>query len=171
MKNIALIGTTALLVIIASSATAQIYKWVDENGRLHYTERPAPAGKKAESIEDKIRFAAALPTRNKTGSSYLPEKTSAGSPDPEDHKIKENLEKNEKINNEYQQQLSKYCDTQRGNLNTLQSDSPIAWEEDGKTDLLTNKQRQEKIKEIQQSISKNCSGSKDSKNSKKPVEN
>jgi predicted secreted Zn-dependent protease len=34
-----------LLLLLAASAAAQVYKWTDENGRVHYGERPPPAAK------------------------------------------------------------------------------------------------------------------------------
>ncbi|HET7362169.1 MAG TPA: glutaredoxin family protein [Burkholderiales bacterium] len=35
------------LVLLASSAQAQVYRWVDENGRVRYTDTPPPASAKA----------------------------------------------------------------------------------------------------------------------------
>ena len=41
----------ALLAAVA--AHAQVYRWVDEQGKVHYGERP-PAGAKANAIEDRL---------------------------------------------------------------------------------------------------------------------
>ncbi len=38
-----------LVVALATPAFAQVYKWVDENGRTHYGEKP-PAGVKATEV-------------------------------------------------------------------------------------------------------------------------
>lgn len=35
---------------LAGTAAAQLYRWVDENGRVRYTDRPPPAGVKARTI-------------------------------------------------------------------------------------------------------------------------
>ncbi len=41
------------LMAIAASASAQVYKWVDEKGVTHYGERP-PQGKKASEVPNKL---------------------------------------------------------------------------------------------------------------------
>lgn len=43
-----------LLLLAASSAQAQIYKWVDANGQTHYSEKKEEAGK-AKTAEIKLR--------------------------------------------------------------------------------------------------------------------
>jgi len=39
-----------LLALTAPAALAQVFKWVDENGRVHYGEKP-PAGAKASAVK------------------------------------------------------------------------------------------------------------------------
>ena len=39
-----------LLALAAPIASAQVYKWVDENGRIHYGEKP-PQGSKASAVK------------------------------------------------------------------------------------------------------------------------
>ena len=36
---------TLLLALTVPAASAQVYKWVDENGRVHYGEKPPPGSK------------------------------------------------------------------------------------------------------------------------------
>ena len=44
-------GLVALsLALAAQAALAQVFKWVDENGRVHYGEKP-PAGAKASTVK------------------------------------------------------------------------------------------------------------------------
>jgi hypothetical protein len=40
----------ALALALAGTATAQLYRWVDESGRVRYTDRPPPAGVKSRTI-------------------------------------------------------------------------------------------------------------------------
>ena len=40
-------------LLAASAAHAQVYRWVDEQGRVHYGERP-PSGAKASPVQDKL---------------------------------------------------------------------------------------------------------------------
>ncbi len=47
-------GALALLALLAAVAVpAQVYRWVDGEGKVHYGERP-PSGAKASPVEDKI---------------------------------------------------------------------------------------------------------------------
>lgn len=39
-----------LALLLAGTASAQLYRWVDENGRVRYTDRPPPAGVKSRTI-------------------------------------------------------------------------------------------------------------------------
>ena len=44
-------GLVALMLALAlSAASAQVFKWVDENGRVHYGEKPPP-GTKANAMK------------------------------------------------------------------------------------------------------------------------
>lgn len=47
MQRIVLLLLLALAPLLA---LAQMYKWVDENGRTQYSDRPPPAGVKSEQI-------------------------------------------------------------------------------------------------------------------------
>lgn len=50
---------TLLLLLFSFSANAEIYKWVDEHGNAHFTDKP-PANKKTEEIELKINTYSAV---------------------------------------------------------------------------------------------------------------
>jgi hypothetical protein len=51
-----------LATLMAGVAHAQMYKWVDENGRTQYTQTPPPPGKKAEVIQSQKKAPAAAET-------------------------------------------------------------------------------------------------------------
>ena len=40
-------------LLAASAANAQVYRWVDDQGKVHYGERP-PSGAKAAPVQDKL---------------------------------------------------------------------------------------------------------------------
>jgi hypothetical protein len=44
---------TLAVLVAAASAHAQVYRWVDEQGKVHYGER-APSGAKASQVADKL---------------------------------------------------------------------------------------------------------------------
>lgn len=41
MKRICLICVTACLLLGAAPSSAELYRWVDERGQIHYSDRPA----------------------------------------------------------------------------------------------------------------------------------
>lgn len=49
MMRLLILGL-AFAFALAGTASAQLYRWVDENGRVRYTDRPPPAGVKARTI-------------------------------------------------------------------------------------------------------------------------
>jgi hypothetical protein len=49
-----LISIVILLGASAAPAYAQIYKWVDENGRTHYSDKAAPNARGVNTVPDRI---------------------------------------------------------------------------------------------------------------------
>jgi hypothetical protein len=61
MKTPSLVSAVILLAAAGSPAHAQIYKWVDEAGKTHYSDA-APVGGKASTVADKVSFYTPDPT-------------------------------------------------------------------------------------------------------------
>ncbi|HEX7812619.1 MAG TPA: glutaredoxin family protein [Burkholderiales bacterium] len=49
----AVIAALAILVLVPLAPFADMYKWVDDNGKVHYTDNPPP-GKKAKKLDLKV---------------------------------------------------------------------------------------------------------------------
>jgi len=138
------ISTVALLSTMNSQA--EIYKWTDAKGVTHYSaQKPIQKEIKSENIEDKIRF-----SLGKYQASS--QKQSKDSAESKDSKNKTQLAgPNAK--------LVSYCKTQRKNLAQLKKNYRNLWKDkDGKTSRLDQKQRQQKVKKIQKSITAECAG-------------
>lgn len=58
----------AILIASPASAIADMYKWVDENGKVHYTDSPPP-GKKAKKLDLKINSISGPPVVSTIGTS------------------------------------------------------------------------------------------------------
>ncbi len=58
----------AILVLVPSTLVADMYKWVDENGKVHYSDSPPP-GKKAKKLDLKINSISGPPVVSSLGSS------------------------------------------------------------------------------------------------------
>ncbi len=56
-----------LALFAADSALAQAYTWIDEDGIVHYSDRPEPGAKRINLPESKKTGAPAAPTRTASG--------------------------------------------------------------------------------------------------------
>ncbi|HSC78729.1 MAG TPA: DUF4124 domain-containing protein [Chitinolyticbacter sp.] len=54
------------LCCVAATASAEIYKWKDADGRIHYSDTPPPDQKKAKVIDTKAQPVSSLPADRKT---------------------------------------------------------------------------------------------------------
>jgi len=43
-----------VLILLSFTATAEVYKWVDENGKVHYSDKPINQNSKQLKIQDNI---------------------------------------------------------------------------------------------------------------------
>lgn len=168
-----------------SNAGTGVYKWVDSNKKVHYTDRPAPGKIVEQDIEAKIRKAAGLTAKtpaNEKNNQYDTDKVAATQTDtnnnnneettkkdndnkidkkPADQKAsplnKEEQAKKQKESAEaYAKKLATYCEQKKQNLNILLKDSPVAWEEQGQTILLSAEQRKEKVQSIKTILKEKC---------------
>jgi hypothetical protein len=152
-KTIALtsIGTFALM--FSTCSQAEIYKWTDENGTIHYTATP-PMQKqkriKATNIENEIRSAAGKyrpPAKgSKAGS------TDVRSTSQDDSNKDEQLAGPDK-------KLIKYCENQRNNLEQLKKNFRNVWiDVKGQKTNLDQEQRKQKVDYLRQRIKEDCVG-------------
>jgi hypothetical protein len=74
----------ALLLVLAAAATsvhAETFKWVDENGRINYSNNPPPAGKAAKAVqkvEDRISIYQTDPALKRAARNYRQPDTAEG---------------------------------------------------------------------------------------------
>jgi uncharacterized protein DUF4124 len=54
MKTPSLLAIVILLAAASAPAHAQIYKWVDEGGRTHYSDKAPPSAKKVATVADRV---------------------------------------------------------------------------------------------------------------------
>lgn len=54
MKTSSLVPIVILLAAASAPVYAQIYKWVDESGRTHYSDKAAPNAKSVSTVADRV---------------------------------------------------------------------------------------------------------------------
>ncbi len=146
--TVAAIGSLALLVNIG--ANAEIYKWTDAKGVVHYTaNKPTQKKIKTENIEVKIRNAAGKYKKNANGTAKKSPARSTSSDEGDKEKTKMAGP---------DAALVSYCKTQRSNLTGLQENFRNIWQgADGKKKKLNQEERKLKIDLLQKQITEDCS--------------
>jgi len=140
-----MILTSSLLLALSASAMAsQVYKWVDAQGVTHFGAQP-PQGQQATTINT------ATPPAKTAEPAATP--TFESSADPEqaaiDEKVKQEIATQEA-------ERKKYCQTVRTNLAQLENNPRVRMEVDGEVRRLNEEERQQRISEAKQAITKNC---------------
>ncbi len=134
---LSLILTLSLLTI--STAEAKIYQWKDAAGITHYSATPPKPTEKISDLKDDLRI-----TDNKA----VAYKGNENKHSTKSSKQKMRSEKTRKRN---------FCDGQRRNLALLKRNLKVKWIENGKSTELNAEQRQDKLRELENSISNDCS--------------
>ncbi len=145
----AIVISTGVL-FISMSSQAEIYKWTDAKGVTHYSsQKPIQQKIKAENIEDKIRSAAGKYRASEQQTSQKSVQTTT----------KSNNSNSKTELSGPSAKLVSYCKGQRKSLAQLKKNFRNIWkDENGKTYRLDQKQRQLKVDQILESITKECAG-------------
>lgn len=131
------------LLLLAPLATAQVYKWTDAHGTVHYSEAPPVQGTKYS----KVTTTGTVEPLSKPASPANTEDSSSGSKEPAAApKTVADTPENRKA----------LCDSLKSNLATLQSSSPVVMQQDGKTNALDAAQRKQQIDTAQGQYNQYC---------------
>lgn len=146
-KSVAVFAGLAAL-LLAGAAGAEMYKWTDADGNVHYTQTPPP-DREADTIAPPPPPAVApeearAKAENNRKALRTPEEVEADQKQAQEEAIKRNEET-------YKQN----CQIARDNLQVYQSARRIR-EPDGTIVRITEEIRQQKIQEAEQAIEKYC---------------
>jgi hypothetical protein len=137
------------LVGWASSASAEMYKWTDSNGKTHYSATP-PADVNAKNIEAEIKLstgkpkAAEAPSVAATTEQTQPEAAPEKALKPEDAAAAS------------EKQHRSYCDQQKESFQKLTTNSLVKFSDDKGERFLTATEKQEKMALISKNIDTMC---------------
>jgi hypothetical protein len=138
-----------IILLNASTASAQIYKWIDEHGKTQYTDRPPPPDVKAEGKRLNIKSSPVTgghgPTKDVSDQREEFDKRRQERRE-EDAKLQAKSEENKKKCIEAQTQLRMYADSPR--LTIPDGAGGVVYVDD---DL-----RQRKIDDANKAIKKYC---------------
>ena len=140
---------TLCLVTAAAVASAQIYRWKDENGRIVFSDKP-PEGR----TRQQEKLDAPLPSAPGSTQKSLAEQEISFQ-----KRQKEARERAEKTGKEEAAQAEKqeYCTSLRRQLMALESGERIVRrDENGERQFLEDAQREQEIAKVRQSMQNTC---------------
>jgi hypothetical protein len=142
-----------LMFLCSASAFAELNKWVDANGKVQYSDMPAPANAKSSTLHSAARaedaaVSAPVASRSVVEREADWKKSQHSKKEAADKAAREQAKKDETQSN---------CTIARQNLKTLQQDIRIVEVgADGERRDLDDVQRQQRIEKSQQDINKFC---------------
>ena len=146
------------MLLAASSASAQMYKWVDKDGKVRYGDTPPP-GSKTSSVKAP-QSGAAAPAPASAASDAKKGPLTAAEQEQEYRKRRQEAEKAGKKAEQEQQassQKSESCERTREYLNTLQSGQRIArTNPSGERYYMDENQVAQEVAKAQQAVQQAC---------------
>lgn len=145
------------LLCLAWPAQAQLYKWVDANGRVQYSDRKPPdARQQTQEVKGTVSAVGSQPIGAGTASGPK----TAAELDKEFQKRRDEQAEAQKKQQQAaveQKQKSESCDAARRNLAALQSGQRIArYNKNGEQSFLDDAGRAQEIARSQQLVQANC---------------
>ena len=130
------------LLMLAPLVSAQVYKWKDANGTVHYSESPPPSnGTKYKEMKSSGEVDPPATPAVSTSSA----KPAAAAPTPSTTTMADTPENR-----------SKLCDSLKTNLTALQGTAPVVMQQDGKQTALDDNARKQQASATQAQYQQYC---------------
>lgn len=146
------------IFVLASTSHADVYKWVDKDGKVQYSDQPPLSGdakKLKRKSKDAAESAPAVPASNVA----VPAKSVADQ-ELEFRKRKgekEEVEKKQKLDAEFAQKNKEYCDSLRNSLRTHGDGTRLVrYNDKGERIFLDDKERAAAKQNIEERLAKEC---------------
>jgi len=130
-----------LLVTFGTAATAELYRWVDKDGSVQFSQVPPP-NRAVERLDPRLP-----PLGDTTAASGEPRSDAPASPEEKGNEDENELARLTRV---YRQN----CETARRNLEIYRSAARIA--ENGEPRALSDEERRQRIEESERQIEKYC---------------
>jgi hypothetical protein len=146
-------GLAIFLLLISCNSHAALNKWVDANGKVHYSDTP-PADAKV-----KILRSSAAPDAITTNSEAAAPKTLAEREAEwkKSQKLKEEAEQKASQEKEAASERQKNCENARSNLTILENSPAIAtYNDNGERTFMDDVSRKQRTDEARKAVSSYC---------------
>ena len=129
-----------VLLLLAPAVAAQVYKWTDSHGTVHYSETPPPQGTKFKRISSsgvEQPVAAPAPAKKEAEAPQTAEPSTTTLPDTPENR-------------------ARLCSSLKANLDVLKGKGPVVMEQQGKSVALDEAQRNDQITQAQAQYTQYC---------------
>ena len=137
-----------LLLCIASTATAEVYQWVDEHGNKHFSDTPPPDKTQAKEISETLKPANIDESR---GERKKLQKLFAKPTQEEDYYKKQKQAADQKK----QQKKQEYCSYLKNRLRKI-SRRVVFVDKQGKDVKVSEAERKQRVKNLEKMIKQRC---------------
>jgi len=134
------------LLLVAPLACAQVYKWTDAHGTIHYSESPPPTGTKYSQVSVNTGTSAPAGSEN----------TPAAAPNSNASSPNTNAAPQAPVE-DTPENRAKLCSSLKANIGTLQGSGPVVMNNGGQQQLLNADQRKQQLDASQSQYSQYCS--------------
>lgn len=142
------------LLLLSFSAHGALHKWVDADGKIHYSDETPPANVKAQLLKAQSAPAAATP------SSGVPATRTVAEREAEYRKAQKAKQEAEQKSAKQQEGIlakQKNCEGAKQNLKTLEAGSPmVTYNANGERSFLDDNTRKQRMEEARNIISTDC---------------
>ncbi|CAG0970374.1 hypothetical protein GEOBC_01238 [Geobacteraceae bacterium] len=144
----------ACILLLSFSAHGALHKWVDADGKVHYSDEAPPANIKAQRLKTQSAPAAA------TSASGVPATKTVAEREAEYRKAQKAKQEAEQKSAKQQEETlarRKNCEAAQQNLKALEAGAPmVTYDAKGERSFLDDTTRQQRIDEARKIISTDC---------------
>lgn len=137
-----------LLLVLPVMASAEVYQWVDENGKKHFSDTPPPDKSRARDISDTLKSANIDESRSER---QKLQKIFAKPTAEEDQYKKQKQAADQKK----QKKKQEYCSYLKDRLRRI-SRRVVFVDKDGKDVKVSEAERKERVKKLEKMIRQRC---------------
>ncbi len=146
-KTLAKLCALSVLLAVVGTAHAEIYKWTDANGSVHYTQTPPPDPSQAKDIGQEISLSTGKAQKGSNNAT----------PTAKQDKEKDDIEKARDDGTKNAEKHQTFCDQQNAALKQLLANPVIRWKSATEEEkILSAKERTDKIAEFEKNIKELC---------------
>ncbi|AWF83066.1 hypothetical protein BTJ40_20820 [Microbulbifer sp. A4B17] len=145
MKSLYITSIFGSLLLAANISAGELYRWIDEDGRVHFGDRP-PVHAEAKDISSK------LTPINSANATTARSRNQSAQPRNVEQQYQDRLNREAQ---ERQQQLDKACSKARKNLEILRG-RVIFLDDNGKEVRRTEREREQMAEDYQRQVNLYC---------------